>query len=130
MSKKLSITSQRLIRVVLIILLVGINIYWFWPKEDDSLFDFRFYLMLFGVGCGYLVYRLAKAFLIKDNEDEDFDVRKRKQIFAIVAGCIIAIPFFILSFTKMGSVFGWIVVVIVIDIIALYFILTSDFDKI
>lgn len=130
MSKKLSITSQRLIRVVLIILLVGINIYWFWPKEDDSLFDFRFYLMLLGVGCGYLVYRLAKAFLINDNEDEDFDVRKRKQIFAIVAGCITAIPFFILAYTTLGSLFGWIVVVIAIDIIALYFILTSDYDKI
>ena len=127
MKKKLTDKEQWLIRAVLIILLIGANIYWLLPSEKDDHLDFRFWLVLLGVGCGYLVYCILKVHLI--NTDEEDNTNKRKQVFAIIAGCLVSIPLIILSLTPIGSLFGWIAIAVVIDIAALYFILTYDFNK-
>ena len=124
MSDKKATRSAWLKRIFFILLVIAFDIYIFFVPYEGEATSF-FWLIVIGAIGGYLLFRLLDNRPIEaKNPLEEDQEKKTNHIIAIVFGCLFFLPFFVLSLTPWGNTIGLIAVVIVADLIALYYIFT------
>ena len=96
------------------------DVFVFLPAPNASERTSFFWLIVLGAIVGYLIYRLID----RNNSQDEEDINSVIHWVAIIAGVLFFILCTILSFTSWGNTIGVIAILAVIDLVAVYYILT------
>jgi Trk-type K+ transport system membrane component len=102
--------------------LIAFDVYAFLPSSDSSERSSFVWLIVFGAVAGYLIYRLIDH--KNDSGQQDEDLNRALHWVAIIAGALFFVLSAVLSFTSWGNTIGMIAILVVIDLVAVYYILT------